>query len=119
MRTDELLRRLALNDRRTIAVAIGAAPPSECLTSRLDAKTTALIRLAALLSVGAPTVACRATVEDARAGGSTDEEIVDVLLAIAPGIGAARLVEAAPRLALAIDYDVEDVEELDRSFRPG
>ena len=33
-----------------------------------------------------------------------------VLLAVGPAVGAARLVNAAPMLALAIDYDVEDVD---------
>jgi 4-carboxymuconolactone decarboxylase len=116
MRTDELLRRLALNDKRIVAAAVGAGPVHESLSGQLDPKTTALVRLAALLSVGAATVSCRATVEEARATGATEEEIVDVLLAIGPAIGAARLVEAAPRLALAIDYDVEEGEGLDKNF---
>jgi 4-carboxymuconolactone decarboxylase len=78
----------------------------------LDAKTNALVRLAALLSIGAPTSSCRAAVELARAGGATDAEIVGVLVAVAPAVGGARVVGAAPRLALAIDYDVEDVAEV-------
>ena len=78
----------------------------------LDAKTTALVRLAALLSIGAATSSCRAAVECARAAGATDAEIVGVLVAVAPAVGGARVVGAAPRLALAIDYDVEDVAEV-------
>jgi alkylhydroperoxidase/carboxymuconolactone decarboxylase family protein YurZ len=77
----------------------------------LDAKTSALVRLAALLSVGAATTSCRVVVERARAAGATDNEIVGVLVAVAPAVGAARLVGAAPRLALAIDYDVADVAD--------
>ena len=76
----------------------------------LDDKTRALVRLGALLSLGAATVSCRSTVELARAAGATDEELVGVLLAVGPAVGAARLVTAAPMLALAIDYDVEDVD---------
>jgi 4-carboxymuconolactone decarboxylase len=115
MRTIELLRRLALNDTRTVAAAVGAGRAHESLSGELDPKATALVRLAALLSVGAATVSCRATAEEARASGATEEEIVDVLLAIGPAIGAARLVEAAPKLALAIDYDVEEVEGVDQT----
>ena len=37
---------------------------------------------------------------------------VGVLVAVAPAVGGARVVGAAPRLALAIDYDVEDVAEV-------
>ena len=68
------------------------------------------MRLGSLLSVGAATASCRVTVDVARAAGATDEEIVAVLVAVAPVVGGARLVAAAPRLALAIDYDVEDVD---------
>jgi 4-carboxymuconolactone decarboxylase len=118
VKTEELLRRLTLNDERTVGAAIGARPADEHLRGHLDAKTAALVRLAALLSVGAPTVSYRVTADDARSAGASDEEIVGVLLAIGPAIGAARLVEAAPRLALAIDLDVEDVENVDHTFDP-
>jgi alkylhydroperoxidase/carboxymuconolactone decarboxylase family protein YurZ len=112
MKTDELLRRLALNDEKTIRSAIGASAPPLSGVATLDDKTAALVRLAALLSVGAATVSCRAVVELARAAGATDDELVAVLVAVGPAIGAARVVSAAPRLALAIDYDLEDLEYL-------
>ena len=51
-------------------------------------------------------------VECARAADASDAEIVGVLVAVAPAVGGARVVGAAPRLALAIDYDVEDVAEV-------
>jgi 4-carboxymuconolactone decarboxylase len=110
VKTDELLRRLALNDEQAVRSAIGAGTATGTVASAasLDDKTRALVRLGALLSLGAATVSCRATVELARAAGATDEELVGVLLAVGPAVGAARLVTAAPLLALAIDYDVED-----------
>jgi 4-carboxymuconolactone decarboxylase len=105
----ELLRRLALNDEQVVQSALGADPavPRDAL---LDARTSALARLAALLTVGATTESCRVTVELARSAGSSDAEIVGVLMAIAPAVGGARLVTAAPLLALAIDRDVEDAD---------
>jgi 4-carboxymuconolactone decarboxylase len=108
----ELLRRLALNDENVLRSAVGADTRSLGGDRGLDAKTNALVRLAALLSIGAATASCRATVELARAAGATDAEIVGVLIAVAPAVGGARVVGAAPRLALAIDYDVEDVDEV-------
>src|SRR6478609_4111659 len=83
VKTDELLRRLALNDEQTVRSAIGAGAGSAAVGSvaPLDDKTRALVRLGALLSVGAATVSCRATVELARAAGATDGELVGVLLA--------------------------------------
>jgi alkylhydroperoxidase/carboxymuconolactone decarboxylase family protein YurZ len=109
---EELLRRLALNDENVVRSAVGADPLPLSGGPGLDPKTTALVRLAALLSIGAATSSCRAAVECANAAGATDAEIVGVLVAVAPAVGGARVVGAAPRLALAIDYDVEDVAEV-------
>ena len=41
------------------------------------------------------------------AAGATDDEIADVLLAIAPVVGLARVVCAAPDVAIALGYDIE------------
>ena len=112
MDAEELLRRLALNDENVVRSAVAADPLPLAGGPELDAKTSALVRLAALLSIGAATSSCRAAVELARASDATDAEIVGVLVAVAPAVGGARVVGAAPRLALAIDYDVEDVAEV-------
>jgi 4-carboxymuconolactone decarboxylase len=109
---EELLRRLALNDENVVRSAVGADLLPLSGGPELDAKTNALVRLAALMSIGAATSSCRAAVDVARAAGATDSEIVGVLVAVAPVVGGARVVGAAPRLALAIDYDVEDVAEV-------
>jgi hypothetical protein len=46
--------------------------------------------------------------------GATQDEVADVLLAIAPMAGLGRVVSAAPNLAAALGYDVEaTLEELD------
>jgi 4-carboxymuconolactone decarboxylase len=103
---ERTLRRLALNDERSLRSAL--ADPGIC--SDLDAKMQALIRLGALLSVGAATVSLRWTVELAAAAGATDAEIVGVLLAIAPAVGHARVVGVAPHLALALGFDFEGEE---------
>jgi 4-carboxymuconolactone decarboxylase len=109
---EEILRRLALNDEKIVRCAVGAGSLSLNGGCDLDAKTDALVRLAALLSIGAATSSCRVAVELARAGGASDAEMVGVLVAVAPAVGGARVVGAAPRLALAIDYDIEDVAEV-------
>ena len=68
-------------------------------------------------SLGAAPASYRLTVEHAYAAGATDEEIIGVLAAVAPAVGFARLVAAAPDLALAIGYDVEAA--LDTGPAPG
>ena len=66
--------------------------------------------LAALLSVGAATASLRWAVELAYAAGATQDEMLGVLLAIAPAVGHARVVGVAPQLALALGYDLDDAE---------
>jgi 4-carboxymuconolactone decarboxylase len=39
--------------------------------------------------------------------GAEDEQMVEVLATVAAIVGSARVVAAAPRLALAIGYDIE------------
>ena len=110
-RVEDLLRRLALNDERSVASALADGEGG------LDPKAHALVRLGALVSVGAAPASYRLTVERAYAAGATDEEIVGVLTAVGPAVGFARLVAAAPDLALAIGYDVEAA--LDTGPAPG
>jgi alkylhydroperoxidase/carboxymuconolactone decarboxylase family protein YurZ len=102
-RVERNLRRMALGDERYLRSAL--ADPG--FSSDLDAKSQALIRLGALLAVGAATVSLRATAELAAAAGASDDEIVGVLLAIAPAVGHARVVGVAPNLGLALGYDFE------------
>ena len=105
-RVEDTLRRLALNDEQSVRSVLDPGPLSFA-TSRLDVKTYALTRLAAMLAVGAPTASCRWSAELAQDAGATEEEIVGVLWAIGPVVGLASVVAAAPSLALAIGYDVE------------
>lgn len=115
MRTDELLRQLARNDEVAVASAVGDGHlPTVAGTGvcRLDAKTASLVRLAALLSVGAATVCYRAALDGAHRAGATDDEIVGVLVAVGPAVGSAQLVSAAPRLAVAIDTGVVGVDDV-------
>jgi len=66
-----------------------------------------LVRLAALLVLGAPTAAVQWAVELASATGAGVDTLTGVLLASAPAAGTAQVVESAPRLALALGFDVE------------
>jgi hypothetical protein len=96
---------LSLHDECAVSRVLSAAPIS---APTLDARTEALVQLAGFLASGAPTASCRVAVDRARAACVAEDEIVSVLVAIAPALGAARLVATVPALALAIDYDLED-----------
>ena len=79
--------------------------------SALDARTHALVQLGALVAVGAGVSSFAVTVEEALAAGATPDEIVGTVVAVMPLIGTARAVKAAPRIALALGYDVDEAFE--------
>jgi 4-carboxymuconolactone decarboxylase len=104
---EDLLRRLAFNDERVLGMVLtGRLDPGH--ESALGAKNGPLVRLAALLAIGAATPSLREVVDQARAAGASQGEIVGVLVSVGPTIGLAGLVASAPRLALAIGYDLEN-----------
>ncbi len=103
------LRSLAVQDERFTLSILGPAA-DEAL---LDAKTLALVRLAALIALDANPVSYQAVVEKALAAGATPDEVVDVLISLAPTIGLPRVVSKASPLALALGYDIDEaLEEL-------
>ena len=103
--TERLLRRLALNDEESVGMVLASG--SEAGPAPLVPKVDLLVQLGALLALGAATSSLRATVDRAIEAGATETEIVGVLVAVAPAVGLARVVSTAPRLAMAIGYDIE------------
>ena len=101
----ERLRRLAINDAR-IADDHGDGLGS----GELDPKTLALVRLAALVAVDGAVPSYGAQADEAVSAGATAAEIVDVLVGVLPIVGLPRVVAAAPKLALALGYDTDDIE---------
>ena len=79
--------------------------------STLDAKAHALVRLGALIAIDAEAPAYMWTLEAARRAGASDDEVVGCLLAALPTLGVARIVSAAPKLGLAMGFDVASALE--------
>ncbi len=102
----ERLRRLALQDRSFVesVVAVGL---DDIHASALDPKTHALVRLGALVALGAAPVSFQCDVGAALAAGATDDEVVDVLVVVVPVIGLARVIAAAPKVAISMGYDLD------------
>ena len=104
----DTLRRLAMideafvKDQAGLELGLGQAG-----VSALDPKTTALLQLGASVALGASAVCLQWSAGRALAAGATKDEIADVLLAIAPIAGLGRVVTAAPKVATALEYDVE------------
>ena len=112
-RAEQLLRGLAVGDKRSLQSVLTIAPAgtrqglSPGIKGALPPVTASLVHLAALLATGGSTTSLRWAVELASCAGARDEDIVDVLATVAATVGSARVVAAAPRLALAIGYDIE------------
>jgi 4-carboxymuconolactone decarboxylase len=87
---EETLRKLAIRDDAYID-RIAGDERRNLDESGLDEKTRALVRIAGLIALDAA---------------PTNEEIVGVLVAVLPAVGSGRVVSAAPRLSLALGYDV-------------
>ena len=99
------LCRLAVHDEahlEGLAVAGSSFAPSV-----IDEKTAALVRVAATIAVDAAPYSFQHAIALALAAGATSDEIVASLEAVTPVTGAARVVQCAPKVALALGYDVD------------
>ena len=106
------LRRLAVHDEALVDMLLGDKNPP--IASVLDPKTAALARVAATIAIRAAPSSIQHVVALALAAGATSAEIVATLEAVTPVTGAARVVSSAPKVALALGYDVEAaLESLD------
>ena len=114
---EEQLRRLALHDEDVIESALAMNLHGDLGRDeawRLSPKAQALVRLAAMLAMGAAPVSYQWTVGAALDAGATTEEIIGTMIAVAPITGIARVVQATPDVALPIGYDLDAAfEELD------
>jgi alkylhydroperoxidase/carboxymuconolactone decarboxylase family protein YurZ len=99
------LRRLAVHDDALLDAL--AVEGSAGTTAAIDEKTRALVRVAATIAVDAAPHSFQHAIALALAAGATNDEVVASLEAVAPVTGAARVVQCAPKVALALGYDVD------------
>ena len=102
---EEAFRRLTIGETSVLAGRPSVA--GNLPATRLDGRTDALLRLAALVAVGAQPSSYRSVVQDATRYGARIDDLLGVLMAVADTVGTARVVAAAPAIALAAGYDVE------------
>ncbi len=106
----EHLRRLAVHDEAFVGLLLGEENTQ--VASALDEKTAELVRFAATVAVDAAPSSFQHAVALALAVGATSDDIVATLEAVTPVTGAARVVQCAPKVALALGYDVEAALEV-------
>jgi alkylhydroperoxidase/carboxymuconolactone decarboxylase family protein YurZ len=73
----------------------------------LDSKTDALVRIGALIAIGAVPSAYDDAVRCARVHGASANEVVDTLIAVSTTVGMARVVVASDGLSRALGYDID------------
>ena len=104
--TEEAFRRLTIGEPRFLE-NLGDAEGTDRVVKVLDARTEALLRVSALIAIDAPASSYRSAVEAAQRTGVRLDDLLAVLLSVAGTVGSARVISAAPRIALAAGYDVE------------
>jgi alkylhydroperoxidase/carboxymuconolactone decarboxylase family protein YurZ len=105
--THAALSGISGGDLKLLDEAMGLREP-HCDATRLDARTFALTKIAALIALGASAASYAWHVANAVDDGATPEEILGVLRAVAPQVGGARVVAAAPHLMVALGLSLTD-----------
>ena len=98
---DEMLEQMAESNPELVEGLIGLQLQN-IENSGLDPRIHALVRLASLISVGAPSASFAWQVSMARESGATASDIAGVLIAVAPTAGLPRVVAAAPEIKAAL-----------------
>ena len=117
---EETFRRLTIGDPLSIAALSDAGQRDPGRRGpglhRLDERTETLLRIGALVALDAPQSSYLVAVGAAQRAGVDLEDVLAVVVAVAGEVGSARVISAAPRIALAAGYDVEAaLEENDPS----
>jgi hypothetical protein len=94
------LRRLAVNDEPTLTALLGPELGSGARPA--DDRVTALVQLGGLVALTAAAPSYQWSIAQALAAGAREDEIVDVLVAMLPVVGAARVQQAAGEVARAL-----------------
>jgi alkylhydroperoxidase/carboxymuconolactone decarboxylase family protein YurZ len=105
VRFQETLRRLAIIDEGFVEGGAGLEL-GPVKASTLDPKTAALLQVGVSVAIRSSAVCLEWSAARALAAGATEDEIADVLLAIAPVVGLGQVVSAAPDIAIALGYDI-------------
>ncbi|MGO9749948.1 MAG: carboxymuconolactone decarboxylase family protein [Solirubrobacteraceae bacterium] len=76
--------------------------------SGLDARTFALVKIAALIALDAPPASYAWQIANALEEGVTPEDLVGVLRAVAPQVGGPRIIAAAPEIMVAMGLPLDE-----------
>jgi alkylhydroperoxidase/carboxymuconolactone decarboxylase family protein YurZ len=100
-----LLRALSIGDEVCLHELLSGGPDRR---SSIDHRVACLVRLSVVIATDATQPAYQREVQRCLDAGASADEILDVLLTVAANIGASRVISAAPKLAMALGYDVDE-----------
>jgi 4-carboxymuconolactone decarboxylase len=104
---NETLTGISVGDPTILDAAIGLRDLGREGTG-LDARTYALVKIAALIALDAPPVSYAWQIGNALEEGATPEDILGVLRAIAFQVGGPKVVAAAPEIMLALGLELPE-----------
>ena len=110
--TRDVLAGMSGGEPEAIAKAVGVRD-GRLDSSTLPDTTVALVRIAALIAMDAPPASYGRQVGAAFESGASAEDILNVLRAVAPQVGSARVIAAAPELMLAMGMSLPGCTEED------
>jgi 4-carboxymuconolactone decarboxylase len=105
--THETLSGLSAGNIEVLEEAVGLRERNRA-GSGLEARTFALVKLAALIALDAPPASYAWQISNALEEGVTAEDFVGVLRAIAPQVGGPRIIAAAPEIMVAMGLAIDD-----------
>lgn len=104
---EEVLRGLSTGDPSAVSSLLNLQMQN-IEESGLDPRAHALARLGALIALDAPPASFAWQIGLALDSGVTQEEIVGVMIAVAPTVGMAKIVATAPEIALALGIAIDE-----------
>jgi alkylhydroperoxidase/carboxymuconolactone decarboxylase family protein YurZ len=107
--THQTLSNLSIGRSDILERAVGLRE-ADREASGLDPRTFALCKIAALIALDAPPASYAWQLGNALADGVTAEDILGVLVAVAPQVGGPRVIAAAPEIMVALGLDLPDEE---------
>ena len=108
--TEQTLAGLSAGDFSLLETAVGLRE-AQLENTGLDARTFALVKIAALIALDAPPASYAWQITNALEDGATPEDILGVLRAVAPQVGGPRVVAAAPEVMLALGLNLPEQPE--------
>lgn len=110
--TRDALAAISSGEPESVASAVGSEEGVSGPVSLADT-TVALVRIATLIALDAPPASYGRQVEIALDAGASPEDVLDVLRIVAPQVGGARVVAAAPELMLALGMSLPGSDDED------